>query len=252
MLASRGLPMLMLALTLAGRGDAGGIIGGHEVAPHARPYMVLLQRITDAGAHFRCGGLLVSEDFVMTAAHCHAKSIRVLLGVHDVDSKPEQAVLVAQAFLHEDYNDTDFRNDIMLLKLSSKAIFNQNVAPIALADEGDVAGLKSCLVPGWGKTKRTSDGMSSLLMEVKVDLISYSPCEENNFYCSEGDKGPFQGDSGGPLVCEDGKAHGVFSNVFVPKSNDPYIYCFVKIFPYIPWIDSTVKKARGGSGAGDD
>lgn len=154
------------------------------------------------------------------------------------------------------------------------------MAPIALADEGNVSWPKTCLVSGWGKTETGKNSVvSSKLMEVKVKLISFRPCDESNFYCSEGEKGPiqvrvrrsvtwtnecqssiilgmtcvcFQGDSGGPLVCEDGKAYGVFSNVFEPKSKDPAIYCFVKIPLYRTWIDGTMKKARGGSGSRDD
>uniref|UniRef100_G3PI05 trypsin n=1 Tax=Gasterosteus aculeatus aculeatus TaxID=481459 RepID=G3PI05_GASAC len=252
MLARRELLTLTLALTLAGRGDAGGIVGGHEAAPHTRPYMALLELHMHNGQHRRCGGFLLSEDFVMTAAHCRAKSHKVFLGVHDVHGKGIQVLSVAQTFQHQDYNATDFRNDMMLLKLSSKAIFNKNVAPIALADEGNVSWPKTCLVSGWGKTETGKNSVvSSKLMEVKVKLISFRPCDESNFYCSEGEKGPIQGDSGGPLVCEDGKAYGVFSNVFEPKSKDPAIYCFVKIPLYRTWIDGTMKKARGGSGSRD-
>ena len=50
------------------------IIGGHEVRPHSRPYMVLLEKHTENGTSY-CGGFLLSEDFVMTAAHCQAKSV---------------------------------------------------------------------------------------------------------------------------------------------------------------------------------
>lgn len=48
----------------------GEIIGGREVVPHSKPYMVLLE-LRDSGGH--CDGFLVNEDFVLTAAHCHAK-----------------------------------------------------------------------------------------------------------------------------------------------------------------------------------
>lgn len=48
----------------------GEIIGGREVVPHSKPYMVLLE-LRGSGSY--CDGFLVNEDFVLTAAHCHAK-----------------------------------------------------------------------------------------------------------------------------------------------------------------------------------
>lgn len=48
---------------------AGKIIGGHEAVPHSRPYMVFL-RGDENGSPRYCGGFLLNEDFVITAAHC--------------------------------------------------------------------------------------------------------------------------------------------------------------------------------------
>lgn len=54
---------------------AGKIIGGHEVNPHKRSYMVFLRLVNKADELKGCGGFLIREDFVMTAAHCQAKSV---------------------------------------------------------------------------------------------------------------------------------------------------------------------------------
>lgn len=52
------------------------IIGGHVAEPHSRPYMVFIRRrhLANNEESF-CDGFLLNEDFVMTAAHCQAKSV---------------------------------------------------------------------------------------------------------------------------------------------------------------------------------
>lgn len=66
-----GHPALTWHLFLSPGGDTfkTDIIGGHEAAPHSRPYMVSLQK---AGTHL-CGGVLVHPWWVLTAAHCVAQ-----------------------------------------------------------------------------------------------------------------------------------------------------------------------------------
>ncbi|XP_027884762.1 granzyme E-like isoform X2 [Xiphophorus couchianus] len=165
------LAALVLVLTFYRQAHAGKIIGGHEAAPHSRPYMALLTCRADNGSETYCGGVLVSEYFVITAAHCKAKSY----------------------------------------ELSTKAIFDKNVQPIVLADMCDNKLPKKCVVSGWGATSDDNKNMSNELREVNVTLTHGDFCTEKNEYCSKGEDGPAEGDSGGPLVCEDGKAFGVIS-----------------------------------------
>ncbi|OWK09089.1 hypothetical protein Celaphus_00015387, partial [Cervus elaphus hippelaphus] len=60
---------LLLAALLFPTGEAGKIIEGQEAKPHSHPYMAYLQFKTSGEPHI-CGGFLVREDFVLTAAHC--------------------------------------------------------------------------------------------------------------------------------------------------------------------------------------
>ncbi|XP_039859337.1 granzyme G-like [Simochromis diagramma] len=231
------LALLVLVLTLEEQVYLGKITGGHEAVPHSRPYMVLLERNMSDGQKKYCGGFLLNEDFVMTAAHCHAKSYIVVVGLHNVrSSKETQRISVEETFPHEQFNPISFVNDVMLLKLSTKANFNKNVKPIPLASRDNGTLPKSCILSGWGRTDKNGTYMSPTLMETSVTLIDNKECTMENFYCSQGDTGPAEGDSGGPLVCEDGKAFGVVSSAVRPHSGGSDIYRYSKIPDSRNWI----------------
>nr|XP_046248476.1 granzyme B-like isoform X1 [Scatophagus argus] len=236
------LVILILALTLDGHVNAVEVIGGHKAVPHSRPYMVILERKMSDGKTKYCDGFLLNEDFVMTAAHCQASNYTVLLGVHNFHKQNGvQRVFVKDAFPHEDNSATEYSNDIMLLKLSSKAKFSPNVKPISLAVQSDDFLPQSCIVSGWGSTADNNGYESPVLMEVNVTLVDFEPYAEKHLYCSVGEKGPGCGDSGGPLVCEDGIAYGVVSFSTKISPYDQKIYGYTKIPDYINWIKQTIK-----------
>ncbi|XP_070688753.1 granzyme G [Pempheris klunzingeri] len=238
-----GLLIIILVLTLDGQVQTGEIYGGHVAAPHSRPYMVLLEGQIQDGETKHCGGFLLNEEFVMTAAHCQARSYTALLGVHNVNDNEEiQRISVVEAFPHKDFNRSEPKiNDIMLLKLTSKANFNKNVKPIALGGQSDGSLPQSCTVSGWGRADRNIKHMSFVLMEVDITLIDKEHCAKCMLYCSEGEIGPGEGDSGGPLVCEDEKAYGVVSFTFKPYSGDPKIHGYTNIPDHRDWIDEIMK-----------
>nr|KAF6386942.1 hypothetical protein mMyoMyo1_006122 [Myotis myotis] len=111
------LLVLLLAFFPLPSAEAGEIIGGHEAKPHSRPYMAFLH-IRDEEKKSRCGGVLVGDNFVLTAAHCNGRSITVTLGAHNIEKreKTQQKIPVKTAFPHPDYNKSKRSNDIMLLQ----------------------------------------------------------------------------------------------------------------------------------------
>lgn len=240
MLINCELVILILALAPYGQVHTGKIIGGHKVAPHHRPYMAYLKNHLEDEEISYCGGFILSEDFLMTAAHCQAKSHRVFLGSHKI-SDNDVGITVERAFPHEDFNTTDYSSDLMLLKLSSKATFGTDVGPVHLAGDDDNNGPlpRLCSVSGWGITGWNSKHSSRVLMEVNVRLTVSKLCPRENSYCSVGVAGPADGDSGGPLVCQDGKAFGVES---ASRETKPgfIIHKYTKISAYRSWIDSII------------
>ncbi|OBS75501.1 hypothetical protein A6R68_18047, partial [Neotoma lepida] len=77
--------------------------------------MALLEIHRSESATVQCGGFLVRDDIVMTAAHCNGRKINVILGAHNIKKqKNTQHISVIKAIPHNDYNTTK-ANDIMLL-----------------------------------------------------------------------------------------------------------------------------------------
>ncbi|XP_058494878.1 granzyme D-like [Solea solea] len=233
------LVVLIITLSLHGQVHTGEIIGGHEVVPHSRPYMVLLEVRTKDGIKY-CGGFLLTEDFVMTAGHCQYNSVsyNAILGLHNYHHRKDvQTISVAKVFPHKDYTSNE--NDIMILKLSSKANISRTVKPIAMADKNSPSLPTNCSVTGWGRYDENSRYTSVKLMEVNVTLIDNEQCRIEHCYCSKGDNGPAEGDSGGPLVCGDGKAYGVVSHI-KPGPQGVLLYWYTKIPDSRRWIDSVL------------
>uniref|UniRef100_A0A672HKQ3 trypsin n=1 Tax=Salarias fasciatus TaxID=181472 RepID=A0A672HKQ3_SALFA len=126
------------------------IVGGYECRPHSVPWQVSLNN----GWHY-CGGTLINERWVVSAAHCYkGEDIELRLGEHHIRYKdgPEQFIAPAAVIRHPDYDRYTINNDIMLIKLAEPARFDEHVQPVSLPRSCPKAGAQ-CLVSGWGATK---------------------------------------------------------------------------------------------------
>uniref|UniRef100_A0A8C9R5N9 trypsin n=1 Tax=Scleropages formosus TaxID=113540 RepID=A0A8C9R5N9_SCLFO len=217
-----------------------GIVNGRAARPHSRPYMASVQQDDN---HI-CGGFLVSESFVMTAAHCSTgKNLTVLLGTQDLRKK-QGSVRIRVKFYHfyPGYDDVLLRNDILLLQLEEPAR-GGTIQKIALPKKDrDVKPKTLCSVAGWGKTKDRGP-VQQHLMEANVTAVDRKVCKTAwgarvtaNMLCAGG-----SGDSGGPLVCKNA-AEGIVS--FFEKGEcgsptKPNVY--TQVSRYLPWIKSIMK-----------
>ncbi|XP_075768180.1 mast cell protease 1A-like [Pelodiscus sinensis] len=201
----------------------------------------------------RCGGFLVAENFVLTAARCQGDNITVLLGAHNVKLRERyrQRIQVCRQIPHPQYNRETLNNDIMLLQLENVAVLNRWVGTLALPCSGErVAPWTTCNVAGWGRTLPTVDCLSDTLQEVDVVVMPDATCLRHPYKpyrrynpCSMmcvGDPAflndSAKGDSGGPVVCG-GKAQGIVSWGICKA---PSVY--VKVSTFVPWIERTMRR----------
>uniref|UniRef100_A0A8C7QFD7 trypsin n=1 Tax=Oncorhynchus mykiss TaxID=8022 RepID=A0A8C7QFD7_ONCMY len=101
-----------------------GIVNGEKTKTNSKPYMVSVQernKETEKTEHM-CGGFLVSDNFVMTAAHC--VNLMVVVGAHDISRQESSArkIDVKYYHIHPGYNSKTFQNDIMLLQVHDSQI----------------------------------------------------------------------------------------------------------------------------------
>jgi secreted trypsin-like serine protease len=167
---------------------ASRIVGGDEVKPNAHPYQVGLL-INVMWWTSLCGGCLLSENVVITAAHClqDSTSAQAVMGAHIIftvePTQVRKTVRTDGYIMHPDYDPVMLYNDISLLLLPSKVVFTPYIQPIQLP-HGDLLEKKftgeMATVSGWGRTSdQRYERFSSAIIN-RLDQYSFQWC---NFSC---------------------------------------------------------------------
>nr|XP_015219200.1 PREDICTED: granzyme B-like [Lepisosteus oculatus] len=245
---------LLVLKTPAGAFDS-YVIGGKTAEPHSRPYMASLQ-VDD---HHVCGGFLIREDFVLTAAHCYNnRPLTVVLGAHNIrkKEKSQQKIEVKKFYKHGLHSLSPLDFDLMLLKLKANATLNENVKLLTLPKkEVKVKVNTRCSVAGWGK-KTANGNAESVLQEATLTIQDNKQCKKiwqkyfnsKNMLCTHfgnGKSGICQGDSGGPLVCNTtpnaSEVLGVVSYSGPTCDDSSYPHVYMKVHSFLKWINEKMK-----------
>ncbi|KAH8346585.1 hypothetical protein KR084_005661 [Drosophila pseudotakahashii] len=244
------------------------IVGGHPAQPREFPHMARLGRRQDQGSRtdWFCGGTLISERFVLTAAHCldseKGEVNIVRLGELDFDTNEEDAEPrdygVSIYVTHPGYEE--FYHDIGIIKLMENVVFDLYKHPACLPFQ-DERFSNSFIAVGWGSTA-VAGKPSAMLQKVKLDRYGDQVCQKlvarqleefprgfdaNNQLCvgSEMAKDTCNGDSGGPLLIYHKDFPCMYHVVGITSAGlscgspgVPGIY--TRVYPYLNWITQTM------------
>ncbi|XP_004690243.1 PREDICTED: chymotrypsinogen B-like [Condylura cristata] len=224
------------------------IVSGKVAFPGSWPWQVSLQR--SRGSHF-CGGSLINEDWVVTAAHCEVRTSHlVVAGMFDKRLKKNVQVLrIAQVFDHPHFINHNSSNDITLLKLATPARLSETVSPVCLPSAQDNFPAGSlCVITGWGRTHYHGD----MLQQANVPLWSNAECVSlwgsnitNTTICVGGSGfAACKGDSGSPVVCQKNGAWTLVGVVSFVSANclTSFPTVCTRVTEFIPWIHDIITK----------
>ncbi len=234
---------LMIAMALSGCGGGGGtdaagaaqnaasalaanssaerpsrvpfIVGGSEVGDTRYPWMTALLSAgsTDAANGQFCGGSLIADRWVLTAAHCveqeTASSTDVLIGQRDLNDSGGERISVSRIIVHPDYASKGFP-DLALLELASPSAAPVITLPTVqnpVPRDGETS-----TVIGWGQISENGPATAQL-RETDVPIVDHATCnaayngqiDEQSMVCAgspSGDRDSCYGDSGGPLFVQ--------------------------------------------------
>ncbi|TQV90456.1 hypothetical protein V2A60_010448 [Cordyceps javanica] len=193
------------------------IVGGQPVQIEDFPYQVDL-RVSDRA---NCGGTIISDRYVLTAAHCTEGYRGLNIRVGNTINGQGTNYNVSRAYVHPKYKRSGYAYDAAVLEITPPIKFGNTVKAIPLADSEPAVGTDT-VVSGWGSLSGTEDNYPKNLYAVHVPIYDHNTCTNDyksripitkDMICAgypDGGKDSCSGDSGGPLVAN-GKVVGIVS-----------------------------------------
>lgn len=206
-----------------------------------------------------CGGTLLNERFVLTAAHCMINKTKIVvhLGSLQRNEREEGRQMICahlkHFFIHPEYDREHILNDIGLIQLPRPAVYSNVVRPVSFPKGQVIPAYKEFVAIGNGREQL--DGvLSNTLKYTVLKLFSHSKCKKiykkfvsNTNFCLMGSNNNSicKGDSGGPLVQRTDPTqlqqkftlYGIASYIDTRKCLErPQV--FASVMHFLPWISN--------------
>ncbi|XP_058837321.1 brachyurin-like [Topomyia yanbarensis] len=199
------------------------ITNGQQAAVGQFPYQIALLS-TFSGGTGLCGGSVLTNNFILTAAHCvqNAFGGTAIMGAHNRlnNEATQQRIAFGSGgiTIHAGYTPTNIRNDIAVVRLNSPIVFTARIQPARIptaTDSRTFAGLTGT-VSGFGRTSDASQATSAVVMFTTNPILTNAVClsnwggnanliqAQNICLSGAGGRSSCNGDSGGPLTVSDG------------------------------------------------
>lgn len=247
------------------------VVGGTPSFRGEFPWLAALFLRRTKSLSFHCGGTLISDKVIVTAAHCLKVSdevvattmIVVYLGRNNIEDWSEEGTIspkIKNIALHPDYQRRDsesFEADIAVIVLKQTIEFTKYIRPACLWNfDPDINHIisKTGSVVGWGYDSKYE--ITSYPNKLEIPIVSESEClrsddafiytTSNRTFCAgkKDGKAPCNGDSGGPFTLkENGRWYlrGIVSisllDLDTRKCNLRQYVVFTDVVHFIPWIN---------------
>ncbi|XP_054715404.1 venom peptide isomerase heavy chain-like [Uloborus diversus] len=264
-------------ITLAGCGRSrhfttgDKIVGGRDARHGQYPWMISLQKRDARGNFFHeCGGSILNENWILTAAHCvpnykEPENYNVFVGLHKQTEKEDphvQRLKVSHIYVHEGFNWTTARDDVALLKMAAPIDIDGSdgyANGICLPEDDRDPEVYATAI-GWGYRGRGSPATDAL-QQVVLPIVNRQKCNkiyekytlsidgyitEKMICAGTKGRGVCNQDSGSPLFVTSSSGvstiYGIASFGVGCGEDDDTPMVFLKVAPYINWIRDIISK----------
>ncbi|XP_011504649.1 PREDICTED: chymotrypsin-2-like [Ceratosolen solmsi marchali] len=232
------------------------IVGGYKVDIVDFPYAVSL-RYFKQNQHF-CGGSIISEWHILTAAHCLYKkehryhNMKIYTGSVSTMRANGTNFDIGNVFIHPQYRLVQSEHiiehhDIAIIVTTAMIHFNEFQQKIKLPSTPVIADKVGILV-GWGATNFNSTQAANELQFLEMAIFDNMFCAKFLFFTLQDEQfcafhnenaGAYVGDSGTPLTIND-EVVGIVS--FSCGCNEAYPDIYTKIYSYLDFINDIIMK----------